>query len=80
VQGHKIELTLQDIYFLIKLPPLGVVGDIHLMLPLGRNITEFVECHCPRDLRVKGMTIPIGDLEQLETRVVAIDRLRDLGS
>jgi len=39
VQGHKIELTLQDIYFMTGIPPIGVVGDIHLMLPRERNIT-----------------------------------------
>lgn len=28
VQGHQIKLTIQDIYFLIRLPPLGGVrGD-----------------------------------------------------
>ena len=67
MQGHNIELTLQDIYFLTRLPPLGVVGDIHTVLPHGRNITEFVESHCPRGVRVKATTIPIGDLDRLET-------------
>jgi len=38
-QGHKIELTIQDVYFLTSIPPLGVVGDIHLVLPHRRNIT-----------------------------------------
>ena len=27
VQGHWIELTVQDIYFLTGLPPLGMVGN-----------------------------------------------------
>ena len=27
VQGHKIELTVQDLYFLTGLPPLGMVGN-----------------------------------------------------
>ena len=26
VQGHKIEVTLQDIYFMTGIPPIGVVG------------------------------------------------------
>ena len=27
VQGHRIELTVQDLYFLTGLPPLGMVGN-----------------------------------------------------
>ena len=27
VQGHRIELIVQDIYFLTGLPPLGMVGN-----------------------------------------------------
>ena len=27
VQGHRIELTVQDLYFQIGLPPLGMVGN-----------------------------------------------------
>ena len=27
VQGHRIELTVQDLYFLTRLPPLGMVGN-----------------------------------------------------
>ena len=27
VQGHRIELTVQDVYFLTGLPPLGMVGN-----------------------------------------------------
>lgn len=67
MQGPKIGLTLQDIYFLIGLPPLGVVGDIHPVLPHGSTTTEFLECHCQRGVHVKGMTIPLFDLERLET-------------
>lgn len=67
VQGHKIELILQDIYFLTGIPLLGVFGDIHPILPCGRNIIEFVEFCNPHDVSVKGMTIPIGDLSKLET-------------
>ena len=28
VQGHRIELTIQDLYFLTGLPPLGMVGNM----------------------------------------------------
>ena len=31
VQGHRIKLTVQDIYFLTSLPPLGMVGNTHPM-------------------------------------------------
>ena len=33
VQGHQIKLTIQDIYFLTSLPPLGMVGNIKPVLP-----------------------------------------------
>ena len=80
VQGHRIELTVQDVYFLTGLLPLGMVGNMQPVLPRGRNIMEFVERHCRPGLRVKGTRIPIGDLERLETRAVAAAMLRILGS
>ena len=46
VQGHKIELTVQDLYFLTGLPPLGMVGNTQPVLPHGHNIMEYVERHC----------------------------------
>ena len=45
VQGHRIKLTVQDIYFLTSLPPLGIVGNTQPVLLRGQNIMEFVECH-----------------------------------
>ena len=41
---------------------------------------EFVECHCRLGLQVKGTQIPIGDLERLETRVVATTVFQILGN
>lgn len=67
VQWHNIELTLQDIYFFTRLPPLRVVGDIHLVFPCGSNIINFMEHHCSHGVHVKGTTISIGDLDRLET-------------
>ena len=46
VQGHRIELTVQDLYFLTGLPPLGMVGNTQLVLPRQHNIMEFVERYC----------------------------------
>ena len=77
---HGIELTIQDIYFLTRLPPLGVVGDIHPVLPHGRNIVEFVDRHCGLGAHAKGTTIMISDLERLETRDVVATVLQILGS
>ena len=45
VQGHRIELTVQDVYFLTSLPPLGMVGNTQPVLPQGQNIMEYVERH-----------------------------------
>ena len=73
-------LTVQDIYFLTGLPPLGMVGNTQPVLPRGRNIMEFVEHHCRLGLHVKGTRIPIGDLERLETYVVATAVLRIVGN
>ena len=80
VQGHLNELTVQDIYFLTGLPPLGMVGNTQPMLPRGQNIIEFVKHHYQLGLHVKGTQIPIRDLERLETRVVATSVLWILGN
>ena len=80
VQGHWIELTCQDIYFLTGLPPLGMVRNTQPVLLRGRNITEFVEQHCRPSLQVKGTRILIGDLERLEIRTMATTVLRILGN
>ena len=80
VQGHRIELKIQDVYFLTVLSPLGMVGNTQPVLPRGRNIMEYVERHCRPGLQVKGTQIPIGDLEILETRGVVTAVLRILGS
>ena len=80
VQGHRIELTVQDVYFLTGLPPLGMVGNTQPVLPRGRNIMEFVGRHCRLGLQVKGTRISIKDLERLETRAVAAAMLRILGN
>ena len=80
VQGPRIELTVQDIYFLTRLPALGMVGNAQPLLPWGNNIIEFLECHCQLGLQVKGNLIPIKDLERLETRDVAAVVLQILGN
>ena len=80
VQGHRIELTIQDMYFLTGLPPLGMVGNTQPVLPRRRHIMEFVERHSRLGLQVKGTRIPIGDLERLETCAVAAAVLRILGN
>ena len=41
---------------------------------------EFIERHCCPGIRVKGIQISIGDLEQLETRAVVAALLWILGS
>ena len=33
VHGHRIELMVQDLYFLTGLPPLGMVGNTQPVLP-----------------------------------------------
>ena len=50
------------------------------MLLRGQNIMEFVERHFHPGLHVKGTWIPIGDLERLETRAVAVAVVWILGN
>lgn len=57
-----------------------MVGDIHLVFPHGRNITEYVDHNFPWGVWVKGMTIPISDLDRLEIWVVDATMLRIMGS
>ena len=78
--GHRIELTVQDVYFLTGVPPLGMVGNTQPVLHRGWNIMEYVDRHFRPGLQVKGTQIPIGDLERLETRGVAAAVLRILGN
>ena len=80
VQGHRIELTVQDLYFLTSLPPLGMVGNTQPVLPRGCNIMEFIKRHCRPGVQVKGTRISIGDLERLEIRAATTAVLRILGS
>ena len=67
-------------YFLIGLPPLGMLGNTQPVLSCKKNIMDFVECHFKPGLHVKGTQIPIGDLERLETRAVAAAVLWILGN
>ena len=48
---------IQDIYFIIGFPPLGVVGKIHVVLPHGRHIGEFLDHHRVSGSHEKGTTI-----------------------
>ena len=73
-------MTVQDLYFLTGLPPLGMVGNTQPVLLRGQNIMEFVERHCRPGLQVKGTWILIVDLKRLETRAVATTMLRILGN
>ena len=43
VQRHRIKPTVQDVYFLTGLPPLGMVGNTQPVLLRGRHIMDFVE-------------------------------------
>lgn len=57
MQGHRIELVIQDIYFLTGFAPLGVVREIHPVLPRGRHIDEFSKCDYVQGSCEKGTTI-----------------------
>ena len=42
-QGHRVEITLLDVYFLTGHPMLGVIGDLVSVLSRGETLEEL----CP---------------------------------
>ena len=46
IQGQHVEIMLLDVYFLTRLPMLGVVGDLAPVLSHGETLKELCERHC----------------------------------
>ena len=55
VQGHRIELTVQDLYFLTGLPPLGMVGNTQRVLPRGVTSWSFLSDIVDQVFESKGL-------------------------
>ena len=53
-QGQHIEIMLADVYFIIGLPMLGVVGDLALVLSCGETLEELCDWHCYATAYVHG--------------------------
>ena len=69
-QGQRIEITLEDVYFLAELPMLGVVGDLEPMLSQRETLEELSDRHCYATAYVRGSYILMCDIEDLSTWVV----------
>ena len=79
-QGQWIEITLADVYFLIGLPMLGVVGDLAPVLSHGETLEELCDRHYYATAYVHGSHILTCDIEDLSTWVMATILIRILGS
>ena len=69
-QGQRIEITLEDVYFITGLPILGVVGDLEPVLSLGETLEDLCDQHCYATTYVRGSYILMCDIEELSTREV----------
>ena len=70
LQGMRIEITLEDVYFITGLPILGVVGDLVPMLSQGETLDELCDRHCYAATYMHGSYILMCDIEELSTREV----------
>ena len=66
-QVQCIEITVLDVYFLIGLPMLGVVGDLEPVLSQGETLEELCDRHCYATAYVHGSHILMCDIEDLST-------------
>ena len=71
---------LVDVYFLIGLPMLGVVGDLAPVLSWGETLEELCDRHCYTIAYVHGTHILMSDIEDLLTREMMTLLLHILGS
>ena len=69
-QGQRIEITLEDVYFIIGIPILEVVGDLTLVLSQGETLEDLCDQHYYTTVYVRGSYILMCDIEELSTRVV----------
>ena len=61
---------LEDVYFITRLPILGVVGDLDPVLSRGEKLEDLCEQHCYATVYVRGSYILMCDIEELSTWVV----------
>ena len=79
-QGQHIEITLEDVYFITRLPILGVVGDLVLVMSQWETLEELCDQHCYATVYVRGSYILMCDIEELSKRAVGNLLQRILGS
>ena len=69
-QGHRIKITLEDVYFITGLPILGVVGDLAPVLSQGETLEDLCEQNCYTTAYVCGSYILMCDIEEFSTRAM----------
>ena len=69
-QGQHIEIMLVDVYFLTRIPMLGVVSDLAPVLSWGETLEELCDRHCYGTAYVRGSYILMCDIKDLSKRVV----------
>jgi hypothetical protein len=80
VQGESIEITPQDIYFLTRLPMIGIFNDTQPLLPCGRRSKEMIKIHGNENAKDTYNAILITNLECLETLVVVVVVVHIMGT
>ena len=69
-QGQRIEITLEDVYFITGLPILGVVGDLAPVLSQGETLEDLCDRHYYATTYVCASYILMCDIEDFSTREV----------
>ena len=80
IQGHCVEITLLDMYFLTGLPMLGFFDDLVPVLSHGETLEELCHRHYYMTTYVRGSQILTCDIKDLSTRAIVTMLLRVLGS
>ena len=79
-QGQRIEIMLEDVYFITGLPILGVVGDLAPILSRGETLEDLCDRHCYATAYVHDSYILMCDIKDLSTQTVGTLLQHILGS
>ena len=79
-QGQRIEIMLEDVYFITRLPILGLVGDLVPVLSRGETLEDLCDWDCYAMAYVHDSYILMCDIEELSTWAVGTLLQHILGS
>ena len=80
IQEQCVEIMLLDVYFFTRIPMLGFVGDLVLVLSRGETLEELCERHYYMTSHVHGSHILMCEIEDVSTWAIATMLLCILGS